>query len=42
MDKDGMYGNMAKKLKENAYKMNENITNGLKINNEKGIIKEWK
>jgi hypothetical protein len=42
MDKEGMYGNMAKILKENAYKMNENITNGLKINNEKGIIKKWK
>jgi curved DNA-binding protein CbpA len=41
-DKDGMYGNMAKKLIENGYKMNESITTGLKANNEKGIIKRWK
>jgi hypothetical protein len=39
MDKDGMYGNMAKILIENAYKMNKSITNGLKTSNEKGIKK---
>jgi curved DNA-binding protein CbpA len=42
MDKDGTYGKMAKILIRNAYKMNENITKGLKTSNEKGIIIKWK
>jgi hypothetical protein len=37
IDKDGVYGNMAKILLENAYKMNDKITNGLKRSNETGI-----
>ena len=42
MDKGGVYGNMAEILIDNAYKMNESITKGLKRSNEKGIIKKWK
>ena len=42
MDKGGVYGNMAEILIDNAYKMNESITKGLKKSNEKGIIKKWK
>jgi uncharacterized protein YfaS (alpha-2-macroglobulin family) len=38
MDKGGMYGNMARILIANAYKMNENITKGLKTSSEKGIV----
>jgi hypothetical protein len=38
MDKGGVYGNMAEILMRNAYKMNENITAGLKTSGEKGII----
>jgi hypothetical protein len=42
MDKDGIYGKMAKILIGNAYKMNESITKGLKTSDEKGIIIKWK
>jgi uncharacterized protein YfaS (alpha-2-macroglobulin family) len=42
IDKGGVYGNMAEILIDNAYKMNESITKGLKKSNEKGIIKKWK
>jgi curved DNA-binding protein CbpA len=38
IDKNGRYGSMAKILMENANKMNESITNGLKTSNEKGIV----
>jgi hypothetical protein len=38
MDKNGIYGNMAKILIANAYKMNESITHGLKTSDEKGIM----
>ncbi|MDR1149144.1 MAG: J domain-containing protein [Spirochaetaceae bacterium] len=41
MDKDGMYGKMAKILIDNAYKMNESITKGLKTSEEKGMIIKW-
>ena len=40
-DKDGVYGNMARILIDNAYKMNENITKGLKTSGGKGIMKKW-
>jgi hypothetical protein len=39
MDKDGMYGNMARALIKNAYKMNESITRGLKTSGETGLKK---
>jgi curved DNA-binding protein CbpA len=38
MDKNGIYGSMAKILIDNAYKMNESITHGLKTSDEKAII----
>ena len=38
LDKDGIYGNMARILIDNIFKMNESILNGLKIVNEKRIV----
>jgi hypothetical protein len=39
IDKNGMYGNMAKILLIKAFKMNKTITKGLRNVNEKGITK---
>jgi hypothetical protein len=38
MDQDGIYRNMAESLLPHAYDMNERITRGLKLSNEKEII----
>jgi len=40
MDKNGMYGNMARVLLKKAFKMNKNITNGLRKSSEKGLVKK--
>ena len=40
IDKDGMYGRMAEALLPRVYDMNERIARGLRISNEKGIVKK--